>query len=327
MESVSERYSAEPISRTTDFSAALYKEAWDTPRTEPNKTIINKRIIRKTGLDVFAIDDMPDYREANLVFGGERAKAIWSTRPVVRVAGNQWQVDLQSGAQQLVAEYDSGIFVPLLAYHEMTTIAVRDGQGTNGWLLASPSDPPRYMRRAFEILERMQSGDLRPSEVDKITDIFRTSKHSNPVIGAVCAYLYDYAGDLDNIRRMAFYYADWYYQPIPYDIVLMGELQVHTDYPDSRACVPAVEQSQSPENPDRPDFVRRATRAVNGRVGGFCPWLRQGWDFIDTSTGSENSLGSNLSDIRQHLLPETFTALGPKGGEMVTSLWRMQQWH
>jgi len=284
-----------------------------------------KAMRRKAASTAFNVDRVPYSNEANLLFGGGLATAIWSTRPIRRVADDRWLVDLRGGAQQVVAEYDDGVFVPILVYRHLTTIAARDGRGTNGWLV-SPGADHRLMYDEIEILLRMQSGDLPPSEVDNLVARLRTGKHINPMIGAICAYLYDYVGDLDSIRRMAFFYTR-YGQPIPYDIVLMGELRIHTRQDSNNfAHVPPVEPRPFPANPHLPDFVTRATPAARGKIGGACPWLRKGWDFVDALTDREKPLAYSLADIRKHLLPETFTSLNQDGGRMLTELWGMKRW-
>lgn len=280
---------------------------------------------RWDAIDAFDVYQITHPDEANLFFGGGQAKAIWSTEPVHRVAQEQWLVDIEGNAQQLLVECDGGVFVPLLVYRRLITVAVRDARGVNGWLFCSPTASQAEMFPAIDILQRMQSGNLPPSEVDKVVAELRVGKHINPMVGAICAYLYDYVGDLDSIRRMAFFYAH-YRQPIPYDIALMGELRVRNRGLISIAEVPAVEARPFLGKAEVPDFVTRATRAEHGEIGGLCPWLRQGWDFVDAPTDHEKALVASLSDIRKHLLPETFTSLDQAGGRKLTELWRMRRW-
>lgn len=280
------------------------------------------------GWDTFAafdVDQIIHPYKANLLFGGGLATAIWSTGPVHRVTDRKWLADFEGDAQQLVVEYSDGVFVPVLVYRRLTTVAVRDEWGANSWLLCSPDSSRGDMVRAIDVLLRMQSGDLPPFEVDNVVAGLRMRKHGNPMVGAICAYLYDYVGDLDSIRRMAFFYAQ-HRQPIPYDIALMGELRVRTQDLMSIAEVPAVEARSFPGKTGVPDFVTRATHAARGEIGGLCPWLRQGWDFVDAPTDHEKALVTSLSDIRKHLLPETFTSLDQDGGRMLTELWRMRRW-
>ncbi|WP_401743723.1 caspase family protein [Stenotrophomonas geniculata] len=261
---------------------------------------------------------------ANLVLGGAPASAIWSSQPIYRVADNRWISSMHHGRQQLIVEYEDGVCIPLLTYRRLMTIAVRDDRGTNGWLLHSPNDSYSAAGGAIDILMRMQSGDLPPSEVPNVAAFLRRSKHGNPVIGAICSYLYDYAGDLENIRRMAYYFASRH-QPIPYDIALMGDLKFH--WRDDRYVtqVPATE-AISAARPDLPYFTNRATPKIAGEIAGFIPWLRQGWDFLDERTDSETALNRTLLDLRDHLHPQTFTSLSPSGAQALARLWKMERW-
>lgn len=272
----------------------------------------------------FHTHQIPHACEANLVLGGGPASAIWSRKPVHRVADDRWHSSMQNNRQQLIVEYEDGVCVPLLAYRGLTTIAVRDRRGTNGWLLQSPDDPHGAMGDAIEILIRMQSGDLPPSDVSNVAAVLRMSKHGNPVVGAICSYLYDYAGDLENIRRMAYFYAASG-QPIPYDIALMGELKLHRRGERYITQVPATE-ARPDSSPDLPDYSKRATPKVVGEIAGFIPWLRQGWDFLDERSGLGTAVNRALLDLREHLHPETFTSLNPSGAKVLAGLWRMKRW-
>lgn len=283
-----------------------------------------KKERRRDTADAFFQSDMPMIRGANLLVGGG-ARAIWSCARVDRVAIDQWIAKIDGASQQLVVEYEDGIFLPLLVYKDLATIAARNARGTNGWLCRGKYDDKGSFDPAVDILGRMQSGDLPPSQVDEVAAVLRTYKHGNPVLGAICSYLYDFAGDLDSIRRMAFFYTRRG-QPIPYDIALMGELSTRRDGLDFMAEVPAVESRPLKSRQNLPDFVTNETSHAVGPVAGRCPWLRQGWDFVDAPTDREAALVQSLPDIRKHLLPETFTSFNREGGEVLTSYWGMEDW-
>jgi hypothetical protein len=279
---------------------------------------------RSAAANAFLQTLIPEPNKANLLFGGGKASAIWSRAPVRRVADDQWLAEIEGESQQLVVEYGDGVFLPLVVYHGLATIAARDARGTYGWMFGSYSEHGDPVDQAVDILIRMQSGDLPPSQVDEVAAVLRSKKHGNPVLGAICSYLYDYTGDLDGIRRMAFFYASCG-QPIPYDIALMGELVAHLDGSAYATEVPAV-GPRSRIGPGLPDFVTTATDQKVGSIGGLCPWLRQGWDFVDAPTDRETPLVRNLPDIRNHLLPETFTSFDRQGGRMLTRHWGMRLW-
>lgn len=279
---------------------------------------------RKVTTDAFLLPEIRDPYIANLLFGGGAAVAVWSKGKVSRVDADQWLVDCPGPAVQLVVEYGDGVFLPVMVYRDLVTIAARDERGTNGWLLRSPYDDKDNWAAAVDVLGRMQSGDLPPSRVDEVAADLRESKHGNPVLGAICAYLYDYAGDVDSIRRMAYFYVSRG-QPIPYDIALMGELDTGYGSFGHTADVPAIEARSADAGSNLPHFVTTATTASNGPVGGFCPWLRQGWDFVEAPTDRERALVQAVPDISKHLLPETFTSFGREGGEILVDHWGMER--
>lgn len=297
------------------------------PRDESRRSTGASRKARRSDDLGLAYDRLrwPRHSNGNVRFAGDVGMAVWSNAPVHHVRENQWRAEIEGGSQQLVVEYGNGVFLPLLVYPDYITIVARDTPGPNGWLLRGEYEEDSVFLRAVDILDRLQSGRLRPTEVDRVAAVLRRSKHRNPVLGAICAYLYDYAGDIDNIRRMAYFYADGG-QSIPYDIALMGELLTHNGSFMATVDVPRVERRARNQGGRLPGFVTDETPPAAGPVGGRCPWLRQGWDFVETPTDREAALVEDLPDIRKHLLPETFTSFNREGGEILTRHWGMERW-
>lgn len=282
---------------------------------------------RQSTMELFRLAELQFPTEGNLLLSGVTPEAIWSQAPIYRLGRERWQVDYSAGAQQLIVEYGDGVFVPVVIYSALMTIAARDDRGTVGWLFHDGLEGGDS-RRAVDVLVRMQAGELVPSQVDEVAALLRQNKHGNPVLGAICAYLYDYAGDLDSIRRMAFFYVSQG-QPIPFDIALMGELRAFEgdDGDHYVAQAPAVQaRTHSKSRARLPDFVSRATPEAAGPVAGFCPWLRQGWDFIQAPSDREAALVQGLPDIRRHLLPETFTSFDQEGGMILAKHWGMERY-
>lgn len=263
---------------------------------------------------------------ANLLFAAGKPAAVWSHARAKKTGLNHWHVGREAASEQLLVEYDDGIFVPVVIYPNLITIVARDDRGANGWLFKSRHEMLSSSTASADILARMQSGDLPPSDVDEVAAVMRHSKHGDPMLGAICAYLYDYSGDLDNIRRMAYFYV-FNGQPIPYDIALMGELATRgSDRTGYSADVPEVLKRPREPNSKLPNFVTRATDATAGNVGGLCPWLRQGWDFVEAPSEREAPLVQGLPDVRRHLLPETFTSFDGEGGGILANHWNMERW-
>lgn len=271
----------------------------------------------------FSLDGVTVPLDANLVLRGEMPRAIWSARQLKSLNDNQWRADIGQGmSEQLMVEYADGVYVPVVVYREMITIATRDQRGTTGWMFVSKYGTRKPSSTSIDILTRMQAGNLPANEVDKTVAYLRGDKHHNPTIGAICAYLYDYIGDLDSIRRMAYFYVE-HGQAIPYDIALMGELHAHRGASGYKAQVDAV-QARLEIDTSLPDYVTRATDARTGMVGGLCPWLRQGWDFVEAPTDREAPLVQDLPDVSKHLLAETFTSFDETGGKILIEHWTMK---
>src|SRR5690606_16248804 len=102
----------------------------------------------------------------------------------------------------------------------------------------------------------------------------------NPMLGAISAYLYDYAGDVESIRRMAAFYIERR-QPIPFEIALLGGFAVTIEDGDLFANVDAVPARADHPNGRLPRYVTAAMSGGVQAVAGLCPWLRQGWDLVD----------------------------------------------
>lgn len=260
--------------------------------------------------------------DGNLRLSGERARRIWSESAVTRYAETAWKVDVSGGAVQAVVEYPDGMFVPVVVYPEINTIVARDGPEFGGWAHASRRLPPE-MGDTRDIVARMQAGLIAPAEIGTVAAAIRAQKHSNPMLGAIAAYLYDYIGDRDNIRRMAWYYKD-HKQPVPYDVALMGVMESR-EAEDGSLQIAIPEVPKAAQGPNLPSYTTQATPAVDEwRVAGRCPWLRQGWDFVAAPEDAEKALANGLGQLIPHLLRSNFTAFDRKGGERSIQLWRLK---
>jgi hypothetical protein len=280
---------------------------------------------RKTAArNAFLLDKVEVAADSNLIVRGDGVKAVWSNNPLASLGEDQWKIEIgPRPAQQIVIEYGDGVHVPVVIYRDMITIAGRDQRGTTGWMFMEKYGQSKPSDESIEILLRMQNGKLPANEVDQIVAHLREMKHTNPTVGAICSYLYDYIGDIDSIRRMAYFYKH-HGQAIPFDIALMGELHAWQTAEGYQAQIPEV-PARTEIDPTLPGYVTCSTSATTGLVGGLCPWLRQGWDFVEAPTDREAPLVQNLPDVRKYLLPETFTSFDKKGGKILVKHWNMER--
>ena len=254
--------------------------------------------------------------DANLIMSGGQPARVWAPYGAQRVGGaKSWQVNFgKADAVQVIIEYADGLFAPAVVYAGLSTLVTHDGnRRITGWMCAPPyqSDAAR-LAPTNDAIAKLQTTRLSPGVADDLAASLRHGKHVNPMLGAIAAYLYDYTGDRDNIRRMAYYYASRA-QPIPFDVALLGQL--HTERSDQAvtAYVPAVEARDRRDGNDVPDFARQQTNAISGMVGGFCPWLRLGWDYVATPDPIEEPMTQPLGTALPHLLDSSFTALSEEG--------------
>jgi len=253
--------------------------------------------------------------DANLIMTGGKPVAVWAPFRAQQVAPKSWMVDLDGReAVQVIVEYADGLFAPVVLYAELVTFVTHDGAGRiTGWMCA-----PRHGTDAASLaptngaIAELQTTRLSPGAADRLAASLRHGKHANPMLGAIAAYLYDYTGDRDNIRRMAFYYAS-HCQPIPYDVALLGLLETQCQDERIIADIPAVQARSDGQAEELPDFVRRATGPVSGSVAGFCPWLRQGWDYVASPEPAEEPLTVALQSALPFLIDSSFTALSRQG--------------
>lgn len=264
--------------------------------------------------------------DASLILEGGRACRIWSRQRFDPGDRNRWHLECEpQQAVQLVIEYDDGLFVPALVYPDRTTIATRDDAGATGWMCVTHYNSDVHAASSAKVLVDLQSGTLNPARVDRIAGEMRRQKHLNPMIGAICSYLYDYIGDRDSIRRMASFYVRRH-QDIPYDIALMGELALREGERGIEAVVPAVAARCHVAGNDLPEFVVQATPEGEGRIAGFFPWLRQGWDALATLTETEQLLADAMPTLARHLRPGAFTAFDDGGGGIAIDHWQLRGW-
>jgi len=149
-------------------------------------------------------------------------------------------------------------------------------------------------------------------------------KHVDPVLGIISAYLYDSIGDIENIRRMAFYYVK-HGQPIPYDIALLGQLRGEWRDGVLSAKVPTVSKREPRTEAEGANtWTFSDTPATAGEVAGLWPWMRQGWTFLDDPADNGSALiRTGLLNLTRNLAPGRFAAFDFEGGHRLARMFSL----
>ena len=172
------------------------------------------------------------------------------------------------------------------------------------------------------VIAAFRSGRLTGHEALNIAARIRTDKHVDPMLGAVAAYLYDSVGDRDSIRRIAYFFAaDG--QPIPFDVALLADLPGVSTNGRIRVDIPQVRE-RAPRTDDEAmhsSYFRRTPAIGGATVGGGFPWLRQGWDLLDTARHLPvHRTVVEVAQTRGALLPFAFATLRAAAGAKLADL-------
>jgi hypothetical protein len=230
--------------------------------------------------------------------------------------------------RQFLVEFENRSFGTCVAMDYMVARLGHNGSGIAAMVFQPGySDPHDLTALALteEAIARLASGTLDIAETTDLATDLRMLKHVNPVLGVICAYLYDAIGDQDSIRRMAYFYVQ-NYQAIPYDIAFLADL-ASQEHPDGRlrAIVPPLpEREPRTEHEGEFQWTTTSTPAAEGSIGGRVFWLRQGWPFLASATPSETAMGSGIADLIQGLLSTPFTTLDDAAGRKLITYLKLE---
>lgn len=270
------------------------------------------------------------------VEGGE-IRAIWTRIGVIAEphgSANWWRLRHDQSSilvrpEPVLIEFQDDIFAATTAIPEFISSILRDERGMLAQVYRpvtyGPGAPPIEDAAEFAIA-KMEADSLRIDDAADLAVKLREFKHVDPVLGVVSAYLYDSIGDLDNIRRMAYYYT-YHAQPIPYDIALLGQLDAEWRNGLLWVHVPSVEAAAAKTAAEHANiWTYEATPAASGPVAGLWPWMRQGWLFLDEP--SENGIAlirPELNGLLKHLRLSRFTTFSKDGGHALMRIFDLAQ--
>jgi hypothetical protein len=265
---------------------------------------------------------------SNLIVWGDRVR-LWSLAPVERRRQTRARVGFRVESDPLgmpiLVELADGSFTPVVPYEGLYVIIK---QSTAGEVIQAfgHRDARDVFRSALKAISDFAAGLLGAERIEELASQLRLEKHTDPALGAICAYLYRTLADFDSIRRMAYFYIRQG-QPVPFDIALLGAMNV-SKYSDGtlRLQVPAV-KSRNPSTDGRPlpEYVTQSTPAMEGRIGGRCPWLGLGWDYVNLPRPEWAPLVEGLADYAPEIRRRGFTLLPNTVGVKLARLWQLQK--
>jgi hypothetical protein len=215
----------------------------------------------------------------------------------------------------LLTQLTDGRWVGAAALPRFVLSFTVDEEGAQAVIYRSMDMP--FSPDTEQVMARLRAGALRREQAPELVEMLRASKHADPILGVLAAYLHDSMGDLANVHRTAFYFAQQD-QPIPFDIALLGRLEAHRDTEGLvRVRVPEVTEAEGARQ--IPFYMRSATPPIEGVLGGAFPWLRQGWDRLDPE-GRSDLYPPGLAQLTPQLLSAPFTTLTAIGGDDLAHL-------
>lgn len=271
---------------------------------------------------------MGDHPRADVIVWGHSG-GIVSRSPVQDVEPApdmvRFRVNRMEDEGPVLVVLDGGRWIPVIPYRSLFAAVVPGDDGDVFQAYGSRNLHEPYDMAPLVIRE-FASGGIKPSDVDQIAAMLRGAKHVDPVLGAICAHLYRATADFDSIRRMAYFYA-YYNQAVPFDVALLGSMPVtRTKHGGLRLHVPAVE-AREPDAwgawaADRlPAYVTQSTEPVTARIGGRCPWLGLGWDYVTEPRPEWAALVEGLADYAGSVRRSGFTVLPEEAGRELAAMW------
>lgn len=264
---------------------------------------------------------------SNLIVWDQNAK-VWSRGEVERRGRTSPHAEFRVGSDGLgtpiLVEFADGFFTPFVPYERLYAVIKRSAIGD---IIQAYGDhnSEEALRDALQAIGDFAAGLLGADRLDQLAGRLRCAKHADPVLGAIYAYLYRAIADFDSIRRMAYFYAanD---QPVPFDIGLLGAMNVTREANGAlRLQVPAVKAREPrPGARDLPDYVTRETSEVSVLIGGRCPWLGPGWDYVSQPRHEWAVLVDGLAKHVRNVRRSGFTLLPNKTGLALARSWQLE---
>jgi hypothetical protein len=264
---------------------------------------------------------------SNLIVMDDMAR-LWSRKPVElrkeTAARTGFRVDSDPQGMPVLVERTDGSFTPVVPYEGLYAVVK---QGVAGDVLQAYGQQKSHdaYKSALEAITDFAAGRIGADRLDELAAHLRSRKHADPALGVICAYLYRAIADFDNIRRMAYFYVE-HNQPVPFDIALLGAMKVTRAAKGvPRLHVPAVKARKlQAGEARRPSFATVATPARQAWIGGRCPWLGLGWDYVGRPRPEAAALVEGLAEHATEVRRSGFTVLPAESGAALAKSWTLQ---
>ncbi len=267
-----------------------------------------------------------DRADTNLHIMDPKAQVWTAGGPLARTSKSQarasFMVTPQADGQPLLIEFSDGRFAPYVPYANAVAAVRRDEEG-HVFQVYGSRDAPEAFQATLDLISRYAEGEISPNDVQAEAAKARVGKNGDPTRGALCAYLYQMLADTASIRRTAYFFAQ-NSQPVPFDLVLLGDMPVVDDGEGGlRVKIPTVPQRRDHGTSGLPDYVTQSTPAIAGRVGGRCPWIGLGWDYVGLVPDHAKPLVAGLAKIAPNVPRTGFTTLEAEDGRSLAARWNM----
>ena len=266
-------------------------------------------------------------KASNVIVFGESPK-VWSRDPVAdgrkTAARTGFRFKSHKTGIPVMVELPDGSLAPVVPHESMYVLV---WPGATGQLIQAygASGFRGAFKGALGAIADFAAGRINAEQIDELAGRLKYGDHVDPVLGAICAYLYRASADFDSIRRMAHFYVK-HRQPVPFDIALLGAMKV-TRLRDGtpQLHLPAVKARKHWKGKSKPpEAVTAATKATKAWIAGRCPWLGLGWDYVGLARPDWATLVEELVDHAPEIRRSGFTVLPKKIGLALGQSWKLQ---
>jgi hypothetical protein len=215
----------------------------------------------------------------------------------------------------LTVELPDGRRVYVCAIHNFVTTLLFDTNSNPVLHYSSLEFRSDGIRRdGLALLARANAGLLPAIKARSVAALLREGKHTDLTLGCVAAYLYDSIGDVENIRRIAYYY-QFHGQPVPLDVAILSGGEIfRRGFGALRMNIPATPRT----NPQNDDEVSRGftfietPEVLGAAIAGLMPWMRAGWFALDAilTRHAATKWRDGLREKAKLLTPAMFTTFG-----------------